>query len=704
MAAKSKLLGNTPLQDGLKAAAEIHSRKLDGLAMFRPTKQQEPVLRCTAHKQLITGGNRCLPGDQVIQDAVSGVSRRLDQIGDNSFWVFGRSPFDGSVDKFVSSPPFIKGKGKFSEWRLSNGEKFRATEDHRVLTDVFGWRSLHEAFRDGMSLVSADGSRVGIIKRKQSDVIEPIWDITVANAANYLLSGVFHHNSGKTVLSAVRMASFLRNMPVTMLDGSQVEFRTPREKKSHVSGWVIGLDWTHLTDTIEKKLFWPGLFSIIRDKDTKEWRCVDPENPYDQEHKDNWRDAPPLIPKWEIEEYSWRTMKCYMEMTNNRGNLHGYPSSGNLKQGDAVHQIWVDENIENPEYFADWQQRLASTEGTIFWSAYPEMGANFAFSNLYDECLGQLESPEPSAVLFTLKQRDNPHISKKGYEIAMSGLSEEEKATRDEGKHHFDKILKYPWYNEKQHVINDKTPSSAVVDALRANGMRPPLDWAKYLVLDPGTNHPAMLAVAVTPPNLGNYVVPFQEIYPGRMDSFGLAKLAKTKLQDYWFEAHIVDGHAARQTPLGFTQTVMDRYSEAFRRYGLLSRQTGDGFWYGSDNKLSRTQALTSMLMPDGAAGLPRLMIIERNCPQLMAQIKRCRRKVDRVTKVVLEDDAERQTIDLLICLEYFAAKDPAWSPQPELPPNASPVHSQILAYIKKLEDEKNAAGGVFRCGPGAVS
>ncbi len=518
------------------------------------------------------------------------------------------------------------------------------------------------------------------------------------------------NRSGKTALSAAMVASYLRNIPITLKSGEQIHLRSKREQAIEVLTWVIGLDWTHLIDTIEKKLFKPGLFPIIRDQVTREWRAVDPESDYDNAHKDDWRDAPPLIPSWEIEDYQWRIQRCHVVLKHNRGVLTGYASSGNLKQGDAVHRIWVDENIEIPEYFADWQQRLASTEGKIWWSAYPEMGANFAFSNLYDECLTQVGKEHPSAQLFTLRQRDNPHISEKGYEIAMSGLSEEERLVRDEGQFQFDKLLMYPWFDEKKHVLRRamKTENDQVAQIFVENSMRPPRDWSNFLILDPGTAHPALLAISVSPPWIGDreapYCVAFQEIYPGRCDADMLAEMAARKFDYCWFEAFIIDGHAGRHKPMGFTETVQARYTRAFEKAGMLSRQTGSGWWIGSDDIPARTQAVTSMLVPQGPTMMPRLRIVEGGCPNLINQIRKYRRAVDKVTKIVLEKPAERQTIDLAVCLEYFAARDPAWVPQPDLPPNINPVQKMIIEHMRQLEIARSGQAEVFHCGPGAVS
>lgn len=514
--------------------------------------------------------------------------------------------------------------------------------------------------------------------------------------------------SGKTVAAAVRFAAFMRDMPVTLRSGKQISYRRPRDQNGHVICWIIGYNWSHLVDTIKKKLFEPGLYSIIRDPQTKEWRCVDPDNHYDVEHQEMWRDAPPLIPAHEMEmsEFSWRLMRCTAEMTKNRGTIRGIPSSGDLTTGDAVTCIWIDEHIEIPEYFGDWQTRLASTEGYLFWSAFDNMWANDAFLNLYDECERETVKDDPLAVRFALRQRDNPHISKRGTEIAMSGLSEDERAARDEGIHQIDKILMYPWFSETHHVIKKSTPTEndAVAKILIDNHMRPPADWTKYLVLDPGTLHPALLAVAVPPPQIGPFAVAFQEIFPGRMDAEGLAAMAAKTFDWCWFEAFIIDNQAGQKTPEGFSQTIYRRYADMFQKYNLLSRQTGASFWIGSRDIPARTQAVTSMLVPCYPSGKPRIRIVEHACPHLIDQLKRYRRHVDKATRIVSEKPAERQTIDLAVCLEYFAARDPKWYPQPDLPPNASPVQTMIYRRIKELEAERAAGQTVFHCGPGMIS
>ena len=64
--------------------------------------------------------------------------------------------------------------------------------------------------------------------------------------------------------------------------------------------------------------------------------------------------------------------------------------------------------------------------------------------------------------------------------------------------------------------------------------------------------------------------MPYDEIYLPRQTAPMLAERAKNKSAGHWFERFIIDGQAAKQTPLGFSGTIGSNYSSAFAAAGLF--------------------------------------------------------------------------------------------------------------------------------------
>jgi len=513
-------------------------------------------------------------------------------------------------------------------------------------------------------------------------------------AREYLLKG--GNRSGKSHTAAMRFASIVRNKPLIAMDGTQIECIQDHQRGRKLLTWLVGLQLDHIGQTMYRLLFKAGLFDIIRDPKTGIWRAwhppLHPEDFSIPRHKR--KQSPPLIPPSEIEEWSWEKKaenQFSMCRLKNGNEIYAFASSAPVKAGDPVDEIWVDEEIKFDKHYAEWQARLVDREGRLFWSSWPAH-ANTALIKLNKRCDQQQKEVETgereyaTARKATLKMSENPFFTKKQVQDTLEGWSEEERRARDAGEFTTDLIRFYGEYNEEIHRCDYDYPEmdDPLAKALRDNNWVPPADWTRDLILDPGTAHPAILLCAIPPPEFWqdgeSYIVPYREIYGGRWDATDIGKKVLLTERGYHLERFYIDGHAGRITPTGFGVTVESNYTEKWNELKLHSVQMpGGGFMHGSDDVPGRAMVVRS-LMAIRPCGYPRLRIINRRCPSLVDQLRDTMRQVRKDEK--LEVPAPGQTIDVMVCLEYYASRYPDFK-------HPKPVQRQKSPGELALEEER---------------
>lgn len=525
------------------------------------------------------------------------------------------------------------------------------------------------------------------------------------------------NRSGKSLLGAVRFAAIATDRPVTCEDGTEVECRLPWQKNRKLVMWVIGYQLNHIGQTIHRLLFRAGAFRMIRDELTGMWRAYEPWR--DEHRMRESRAAPPLIPEsyvkrdetgklsfaWENKgERSFTSVEIVDPVTGeDLAIIYAFPSTGEPKAGDPVDEIWIDEAIKYSRHYPEWQARLIDNRGRIFWTSWPR-SANSALTSLTSrarQCAGDTE-PGVREFLFTMS--GNPHLSQKAKEEALAGWDEDERKARDRGEYLTDNLLMYSKFNPDVHraVPDNPDEDDALARALRENNFEPPRLWTRELILDPGTAHPAVLFVAIPPPSFGDFYVPYDEIFIPRLDADDLADRVRQKTVGQVFERFIVDAHAARVKPMGFRVTIGDNYSEAFRKRGLQSNQTGSGFVLGSDNVLARIGVLQSW-MTIRNNGTPKLRIVTQRCPELTKHLRGYLKRQDD-DGTIYEEPAKKQVIDLAVCCEYGAASNPVYVE----PPNAealglSEMH-QLYLQLQKVFGPKAEDRETVHLGPGVAA
>lgn len=471
------------------------------------------------------------------------------------------------------------------------------------------------------------------------------------------------NRGGKSVATAVWFASVVLDAPVTMRNGEKLYMRPERWRNQEMLCWLVGYDWKHNGETLYRLLFRPNLFRIIRDLHTREWRSYDPTNPDDKNRKSESQPSPPLITESMVDpnSWSWESKKDRqlhsIKLKKDNTRVVFYASTGEVAAGNPVHVIWIDEKIQSDAHYNEWLMRLVDYEGRLVWSSWPTLSPTGAFAGLAERAVEQRSSSNPTAMLFEFRRGDNPYTENKTLNAALETMSDEEAAARGDGQVQMGRWMMYPRFSVHTHRVmgNDPEADDELAKAIRANG-GVPIEWTRYLILDPGTINCGVLKIAIPPPKFGDFVIPYQEHFLHYKSADEVAQIIKAgshsgSVQEV-FEDFIIDWRAGRQTPMGFSGTICQNYERAFKLYGLRCQRRGANFRPSDDNLLMRQAKLDGM-MHIGSNGYPRLRII--NCPELVQQLTKYRRAQDSLGNPT-DEPAKHQKIDLAVAMEYAAA------------------------------------------------
>jgi hypothetical protein len=514
----------------------------------------------------------------------------------------------------------------------------------------------------------------------------------------YISNGIVSHNSGKSTCAAAMFAGAAIDWDITMGDGTKIPMRRPWQKGRPLRMWVIGFDLKHIGQTIHRLLFQPGLFKIIKDETTGQYRTFKPWVPEDAARESEAKASPPLIPSRYVEPGSWdwenkkgrefKSVKIRDPLSGHRlAEIFAYSSKADPKAGDPVDFIWIDEAIENADHFKEWRARLFDLRGSLIWSSWPAVN-NDALATLTEEAVKEAKKPNPLVRETVITLSANKALSQEVRDEALGMFtSEEERRARDRGEYVTDLLRMYPLFDEYIHqAIVDGDPDE-VSRILRATGGTPPQDWTVELVLDPGTAHPGVLFCAI-PPHLigrGRSFVVWDELSPDRHDATQLAKLVADKLGGRRANRFIIDWQAGRRKAEGYEITIGDNYKRAFKKAGIVLEDGELNWTIGSNNVGGRIGILQEHMHIE-PNGLPKLRIVRNRCEKLCAQLIKYKKYC--VNNDVKDDKpASGQTIDLAVALEYFIAS----SPQYVIPRHGIAKKTVAADWAEFLEIRKRA-------------
>lgn len=481
------------------------------------------------------------------------------------------------------------------------------------------------------------------------------------------------NQSSKTVTSAVEFCRLARGMDPYN-----------KRKKGKLKMLVVGKDANHNAQVIYDKIFFPGLFDILIDEDTGLWRAVRPNpedpteiDPADLARKDEWQPAPPLIPPSEIESFSFESKKeniPKMCRLKNGTVILFHVSGGYPRNGIEVDVWWFDEEIENQKWLPETQARCLKRDGLGFWSFTPQAGTAQAYA-LHERVLAG--DPDVDEFLFLLDE--NPYISKAAKLALYNSLKydPDELAVRYYGEYAIAGRKVYPMFDPNFHGV----ASFSV-----------PQDWMRFLVVDPGTTHPAIGFFGIPPGALKCHL--FAELAPRNADAYKLAMAAKEIMGTDPYQFFLMDFKAGAQRAPGRQNTTADHYEEEFMKAGLFSYETGSGFFPASADTEGRELSLKRW-MRRCEDGLPTWVYHREMCKQTEIQIKNRFYRKDAPNK-----RDTKGTYDLVDVVEYAAAffDDGLWYKPPkvnkELDPNGQ-MWRQWQLLKKRFERQTGQSSGI---------
>ena len=503
------------------------------------------------------------------------------------------------------------------------------------------------------------------------------------------------NRAGKSVCAAAEVASAATGVALSDNTGERLPFWYPKDEPIRI--WVIGYDEKHIA-RIYRKLFWPDQFRIIKDAATGEMRAWRPWEESDKARESETKPAPPFIPArfYDPKDIAWdgKNKQVFTIVRLKNGtSIEAFPSGGVPGQGEPVHLIWIDEDIQIPDQVDEWQARLSDargfpaplTGGRLIWSVWPHT-RNSALLSMSKRAKAQKDRKNPDIEEWVLTMSGNPYVDENEKRKRIEGWGAKSSAlvrSRDQGEFILDEFLVFPQFNIDVHGIPSAGRPDKLEQFLRNRGFQVPVEWTNYLILDPGHRQPCVLLAAVPPPHdFGDQVVIWDEVYEPKINANEMAEILVPKVQGRAFEAFIIDWHAGRRTQEGVGLTIKQIYTDAFEAAGVVTKTGKCHFQNGSDDVNARNLIVADWLAPQKDTGYPKLRLLSYRTPGTQNEFGLyCRR--------VTKDDVKEAVVDAhnhaMSNLGYLAAYNPQYV---YADPLEAPTHPAIRAW-QKLEGKK---------------
>lgn len=515
------------------------------------------------------------------------------------------------------------------------------------------------------------------------------------------------NRSGKTTAASILFASLALNRPVIGMDGDPLPRPWPASwGRDHLLMWVVGYDEKHIGQTIFHHLFEPGIFRLIKDLETGEYRIFRPWDEQDVERSIETIQSEPLIPDRYIDSWSWKDKAANVfesvRLTNGT-EIRAYSSRGNPKQGDKVHCIWIDEDIEYASHIGEFRARLADYGGRLLWSAFPH-SKNEALVEMSEMAEEQKTWDKPIVEEVKVSLLDNPFIrDDQKHRIGITLTDENERSARIEGNFTYDSVLVYPTFNKRIHCSpceNDLLYDE--IDRILAKNERP-MGWSRYLAIDPGFTRTAAVFAAVPPPSMfeelpddEKYVIIEGEVYVKGKGVDDIAKLVREWTQGFVYEAFIIDWHAARQTPMVGGKIIYQQYQEAFAKQNVRSLE-GNTFRRGNDDIAGRIEIVRSYLTVN-RKGKPRLRINANTTPGLQKEFAKY--KYRQTSTGFIDEKPVKKNDHALDALGYLLSIEPQYVERDYSMSVMSPAFRAFQAIQERAKAKAMQGNRVVNLGP----
>jgi hypothetical protein len=494
--------------------------------------------------------------------------------------------------------------------------------------------------------------------------------------------------AGKSTCVAAEVASRFCGIPVMGIDGQPIPLRWPAstEDDPHTY-WIIGINTEHIGKTVHRLLFQKGQggkLRAIRDLQTGQWRIYNKANPEDAaRHKETVRTSG-MIPERMIpspKSWAWKRARSHEFLSvrlTNGSVIYAFPSSArNPAMGDAVDGIWINEDIENPEFIKEWQDRLNDTDGWLIWDAFPQMHNN-AIGDLLDRAEEAAEEEDPNIEAVQLWYTENPYIAGAAKERALERMgSDDEVARRDRGERLTSLYTMYDFV-PTQHLLdrNDgkgeevvrhgvkRTAPRDLLEKLLADNGRLPTEWSRYLAIDPSHQRTGILSFVVTPfeyagVRLLHRLIVEWELVLLRALGKDAAKAVKEKMGTHAnYRAFVMDKMKGQQHSAQEGRTTFQVWSNAFQEEGIQSRETGFGFIRGLADPGS-CATYVRQLMAATIDDLPMLLFVADSTIETQREFKTFRKRVllQGGQSVIVDQPANPRKHDCMAALQYGVAE-----------------------------------------------
>lgn len=417
--------------------------------------------------------------------------------------------------------------------------------------------------------------------------------------------------------------------------------------------YIVGRDLKHIAETMWHKLSRAGAFKIIRDRVTGQWRAYRPWEPGDVEREAEAKPAPPLIPPRFIQAIAWenKAKRIPSKVTLKNGwEIDFFSSDAKPRRGVDIDLWWIDEELEDEEWYGELVARILDRKGRGVWSATPQTG-NDTLLVLSERAREEEGEERRSVEEFVILLADNPHMNAEEKKEFMKSLTEADIEVRIHGEFAQTQRRVFPEFSKALHLC-DWFPV--------------PRHYTRYAIIDPGRQVCAVLFAAVPPPrdgkdpHAGPFVYLYDELYIKACSAEMFGQKMRHKCEGQNFEAFVIDRHGARLYDIGGGKSVEQQYRAALAKQGVKSRRTGAGFVLASDDVDGDLEMARAMLLvrDDGTC---RLRVVGGRCENFLREIQRYRYKV--VRGEVLDKPEDRGAVHQMANFRYLAAYDPKFRP-----------------------------------------
>lgn len=457
----------------------------------------------------------------------------------------------------------------------------------------------------------------------------------------------------------------------------------PTYPKTNGRAYIVVKDERQIGQVIYRKLFRAGAIRIIRDEETKKWRSYRPLT--DSHRKHESKPAPPLIPlrllKGGRKGISFRLKKdnIFKQFTLTNGwEVLAMPAGGEPPRGTDIHLALFDENVPQ-SWYDEVTARLMEHHGKLIWSATPQDEDCEALANLADRADQMAGDENPQVVRFDLKLDANVFMEQESKDEFKRKFANdpEQYRIRIEGEFASLGLLVYPEFHLIRHGIKqEKLPKACIPDT-----------WTRYCALDPGNRVCAVAFVAIPPPDLGDHVYLYDELYIRDADADKLGKQMAEKVKGQHFHAIVIDDHGSRRSEFG-GKTLKDQARESFEKYKVWDHFTQPYFVPGSDDVEGRVSEFRSWLRGDD----PKFVCVEDTTPNCQKEFRRYHRQK---IKGVVQDkpDPRSPWSHLMNACEYLAHYRGLRYRRP-IKPKTKAKETTIDAYIARMERRERRLNG----------